>query len=43
MQNDQEKRLAWTTPVLKRIYAGSAEANDNSGGADGGKGSTDKS
>jgi hypothetical protein len=44
MQKKQEKRLAWTTPELKRIHAGSAEAIDNQGPDDtGGSGSTDKS
>ena len=38
-----EKRQAWSTPLLQRIVAGSAEAVDNKGGGDGGKGSTDKS
>ncbi len=39
-----EKRKAWSTPELRRISAGSAEAKDNSGNADGGKaGSNDKS
>jgi hypothetical protein len=43
MQNDKPKRIPWTTPVLRRIDAGSAENVDNAGNADGGKGSTDKS
>ncbi len=39
-----EKRKAWSTPELRRISAGSAEAKDNSGNGDGGKaGTTDKS
>lgn len=40
---NNEKRLPWSTPQLVRIKAGSAETKDNSGGDDGGKGSTDKS
>ena len=43
MQEEQRKRIPWTTPELRRIEAGSAEANDNKGNADGGKGSNDKS
>lgn len=33
--NNQEKRLAWTTPELRRIDAGSAEGTVNQGAADG--------
>lgn len=29
------ERLNWSTPELRRISAGSAEAKDNIGGADG--------
>lgn len=36
-------RLAWSTPELRRIRAGSAESKDNDGLSDGGKGATDKS
>jgi hypothetical protein len=43
MQEEQRKRIPWRTPELRRIEAGSAEAKDNAGNADGGKGSTDKS
>ena len=39
----QSNRQAWSTPELRRIDAGSAEAVDNKGGADGGTASTDKS
>lgn len=31
MQKDQEKRLAWETPELRRIHAGAAENNNNTG------------
>ena len=41
--SSDEKRLPWSTPQVVRIKAGSAETKDNSGGDDGGKGSTDKS
>lgn len=41
---NQEKRLPWTTPELRRIDAGSAEAVDNQGPSDvGGSGNTSKS
>ena len=40
---NQDTRLAWSTPELRRIRAGSAESVDNKGGDDGGTGSTDKS
>ena len=40
---NQDTRLAWSTPELRRIRAGSAEAVDNAGNGDGGKGATDKS
>ncbi|MEO8548091.1 MAG: hypothetical protein ABI422_06965 [Sphingomicrobium sp.] len=41
MSND--KRQAWSTPELRRIDAGSAEAMKASGILDGGGGSTNKS
>lgn len=37
------QRLPWTTPELKRIEAGSAEAKDNQGPGDGGPSPTHKS
>lgn len=33
---NQDTRLAWSTPELRRIRAGSAEAVDNQGNGDGG-------
>ena len=42
LSNDE--RQDWSTPELRKISAGSAEANDNSGNADGPTGgSNDKS
>jgi hypothetical protein len=41
MRND--KRQAWSTPELRRISAGSAEAVKGTGIADGGAGGNDKS
>lgn len=42
--SSNDKRLDWSTPELRRISAGSAEAKDNSGPADGPSGgSSDKS
>lgn len=38
-----EKRQAWSTPELRRIRAGSAEAVKGSGIPDGGSGGNDKS
>lgn len=38
-----KERLAWTTPELRRIEAGAAEAKSNKGIPDGGTGSTQKS
>ena len=44
MKKDQEKGLAWTTPELRRIHAGSAEnLNNTSLSEDGGTPSQDKS
>ena len=45
MQTEQEKRLAWTTPELRRIHAGSAENTTNNpvNADDGGTPSQDKS
>ena len=44
MKKDQEKGLAWTTPELRRIHAGSAEnLNNTSLTEDGGAPSQDKS
>ena len=41
---NNDKRQDWSTPELRRISAGSAEAKDNTGPADGPSGgSTDKS
>ena len=37
------KRIPWETPKLQRIEAGSAEAIDNNGPADGGPSPTHKS
>lgn len=42
--SSNDKRLDWSTPELRRISAGSAEAVDNKGGSDGASGgSNDKS
>ena len=41
---NNDERQVWSTPELRRISAGSAEAKDNSGPADGPSGgSMDKS
>ena len=37
------KRLPWEKPQFSLIKLGDAQTKDNSGGFDGGKGSTDKS
>lgn len=41
--NREGQKLPWTTPELRRIVAGSAEAVDTKGQADGSKGVIDKS
>ena len=38
-----QKRLPWSSPELRRIHAGSAEAVKGSGIPDGGTGGNDKS
>ncbi len=41
--NSEGQRLPWTTPELKRIEAGSAEAKTNQGIGDGGASPNHKS
>jgi hypothetical protein len=45
MRNDEQKRIPWTTPELRRIDAGSAESTTNNPthADDGGPPSQDKS